>query len=753
MKKIEIEKNRITPELLLTDETLLSTANGYIGVRGNFEEGYKDGYATIRGAYINGFYEDVDVLYGENAYGFPQTAQKMVNVIDVQTIHLWVEGEEFSIFNGKIERITRHLSIEEGFALRKILWTSPKGHTVEITIRRMASFEKLELMLIDYKVKAINFSGDVRFESMVDGPVVNYVDVDDPRVGSGHGKLLTVTDLQINEDRVVMTAETKRSGLSTTTAVVHNLPMKHQTNGNTVTSSYEKFLQNGETIRLVKYAIYTDSIRHGHNSAIAEAYIKEVLKHGVDEWFRAQKDYLNIFWRRARVEVKGDASVEEALNYSVYQLLASSGKDGYSNIPAKGLSGEGYEGHYFWDTEIYMMPFFTLTNHELAKELMRYRYTTLDASKSRAKKLGHKQGAKVAWRTISGSECSGYFPAGTAQYHINADVAYSYLQYFYVSKDLSIMEEFGAEVLVETARLWLDIGHYDREGRFVINTVTGPDEYTAIVNNNYYTNAMVAYHLKGTIEVLKAIEEEDQQLYGRLHKRLKLSDSELRGMARAATAMYLPYDKQLGIDVQDDSFLQKAPWDFEHTPKEHYPLLLHYHPLTIYRHRVLKQADTVLAHLLLDNRDQDIMKRSFDFYEGYTTHDSSLSPCVHSMMAARVGDVEKAYDYFMKTIRLDLDNLQHNTKDGLHIANAGGAYMSMVYGFGGLRIKPEGVSIRPVLPVTWKGYNFRFLYGEAEVTVKVARGVTVTASKPITLKIFGKLYENVSSVKVAVLDQ
>lgn len=750
MNKLDFETNRLTQDDLLTDETLLSTANGYIGMRGSFEEGYKEGYNSVRATYINGFYEDVDLQYGESAYGQPQTAQKMVNVTDIQTILLWIEGEAFSIFSGKVERINRRLSIEEGFAERSVLWTSPKGHRVEITIRRMASFEKLELMIIDYRVKAMNFTGKVSIESWVEGPVSNYSNPEDPRGGTGNGRLLTVTDLKVHEASVVMTSVTKRSGLSMTTAVVHNLPMTHKTMGNRIVSSYEQNLKKGESLRLIKYAIFTDSMRHGHNSAIAEAYLKEVYEHGADEWFRAQKDYLNHFWRMARISVKGDARVEDALNFSVYQLLASSGKDGSSNIPAKGLSGEGYDGHYFWDTEIYMMPFFSLTNQRSAKELMMYRYKTLEASKARAGQLGHSKGAKIPWRTISGSECSAYFPAGTAQYHINADVAYSYLQYYYLTGDISFMEEFGLEVLVETARLWMDTGNYDQQGRFVINDVTGPDEYTALVNNNYYTNAMVVYHLQGTIQVLKDVKKLEALRYNRLKRRLKLSEIEIQGMLHAAETMYLPFDEQLGIDLQDDSFLQKAPWDFEHTPQENYPLLMHYHPLTIYRHKVLKQADTVLAHFLLDDRNEDVMKKSFEYYEAYTTHDSSLSPCVHSMMAARIGNVEKAYAYFMKTIRLDLDNLHHNTKDGIHIANAGGAYMSMVYGFGGLRIKKTGVSIRPVLPKTWKSYSFRFMYGKAEVTIKVTKNISVTASAPINLKIFDCTYDNITSIKVAL---
>lgn len=750
MSKIDLERDRLTQAHLLTDETLMSTANGYIGVRGNFEEGYKEGYESIRGTYINGFYEVVDAHYGQNGYGLTQTVEKMVNVTDVQTIRLWVDDQPFSIFDGRLERITRQLSIDEGYVERSILWTTPNDQTLEITIRRMASFEKLELFIIDYKVKALNFKGKIRFESVVDGRVTNHGNEGGSNEGLLQKKMLTVTDLRTTDGMIVMTSKTKRSGLSVTTAVAHNLPMTTKSKGNSVTASYEQLVGKGESVRLVKYAIFTDSIRHGHNSAIAEAYIKEALDHGVDEWYKAQKDYLNHFWRRSKVTVNGDPRVEEALNYSVYQLLASSGKDGYSNIPAKGLSGEGYGGHYFWDTEIYMMPFFTLTNPELAKELMLYRYTTLETSKKRALKLGHKKGAKIPWRTISGSECSVVFPIGTAQYHINADVAYTYLQYYYLTGDMGFMEEFGLEVLIETARLWMDVGNYNQKGCFVINDVTGPDTYSAIVNNNYYTNAMVVYHLQGTLDLLEKLKINDPQKYNKLKRQLKLSEGELQGMVHAAETMYLPFDESLGIDLQDDGFLQKASWDFNHTPKENYPLLHHYHPLMIYRHKVLRQADTVLAHLLLDNREASVLKKSYEYYERYTTHDSSLSPCVHAMMAARIGDVEKAYNYFMETIRLDLDNLQKNTEEGLHIANAGGAYMSIVYGFAGLRIKKEGVSMRPMLPKTWNAYSFRFLLGQAEVLVEVGKNIEITSTRPIALKIYDRTYENITTIQVAL---
>lgn len=740
MTEVKDTSKMLGQEQLLVDETLLSTANGYIGVRGNFEEGYNRYTESIRGTYINGFYDIVDVLYGEKAYGFPETAQKIVNVIDVQGIELWLGKERFNLFDGEVLSLSRRLDIWTGVAIRHILWRSPMGHRIEIDIRRMASFEKTELLTIDYSVKSLDYSGPIRIVSTVKGDVENDTISGDPRVTSGHAHLLDVKKIHTNDDLVLMQAVTRRSGLTMSVAVAHNLHMTHEMNGPVVESVHSGKIRAGETIRLIKYAVFTDSVRHGHNGTIAEAYIREAVNNGIEQWYKAQKDYMTHFWKTSRLTIDGDEAVEEALNYSIYQLLASAGKDGYSSVAAKGLSGEGYEGHYFWDMEIYMLPFFTLTNPNLARELMIYRYTTLGASKARARELGHNKGAKVAWRTISGSECSGNLPVGTAQYHINADVAYSYLQYWRLTADDSFMEEYGAEVLLETARLWLETGNYDSNGEFVINAVTGPDEYTAIVNNNFYTNAMAKYHLEGCVEVLDHLRAFNRQAFSRFSRRVSLESKELDAMTHAAANMHLPHDDGLGIDLQDDSFLQKPAWDFTSTPEDKYPLLNHFHPLTLYRHKVLKQADTVLAHLLLDNRNQETMENSFRFYEGYTTHDSSLSPCVHAMMAARIGDVEKAYGYFMKTLRLDLDNLNHNTKDGLHIANAGGAYMTVVYGFGGLRVMEDKVVLRPCLPSAWNSYSFTFLLKGVKVKITVGERIKIRTNGPVTLRIYDREY-------------
>jgi alpha,alpha-trehalose phosphorylase len=396
------------------------------------------------------------------------------------------------------------------------------------------------------------------------------------------------------------------------------------------------------------------------------------------------------------------------VRFNQFHLLQSVGRDGRTNIAAKGVTGEGYEGHYFWDTEIYVFPFFLFSKPEIARALLQYRYTILPKARERARQMGHERGALYPWRTIAGEECSAYFPAGSAQYHINADIAYSIRLYLQATGDFDFIAQQGAEIVLDTARIWIGIGSYDRQQRFCINAVTGPDEYTAIVNNNYYTNAMARMHMTFAADVAERLRTERPADYARVAASIGLDDEEIAAWRAASSAMRLPYDEALGIHEQDDSFLSKKTWDFANTPKENYPLLLHYHPLVIYRHQVCKQADVVLALLLLSNEfSLDDKRRDFDFYERVTTHDSSLSSCIFSMVASEVGYHDKAYAYFMETARLDLDNTHGNTEYGVHTAAMAGTWLGVAYGFAGMRLDGGGLRFAPVLPEKWRGYRFK----------------------------------------------
>lgn len=697
---------------LLLEETLFSTANGYLGVRGNLEEGVPENYSSIRGVYLNGVYGYVPIEYGENCYGFPQRGETIINLFDAQGITLKIDDDLFSIFSGIVHSSERCLDIEKGVSKRRIDWSSPKGHHLIIEITRMTSFDIKELFVIDYRVTSINYTGPIEIFSTVEGDVKNFSDENDPRVASHEKKHLYLS--QITADPIMLQGHVHETDIMVTLKVKHEPSLSCRVVDDKVIGHLTHRIEESQSFQLLKYCVYTDS---------RQSYcpdINDIVEQGIESLYQRQIDDLNEFWSVAKISVDGEASVEEGLNYNSYQLLASAGKDGLSNIAAKGLSGEGYEGHYFWDTEIYMLPLFSMTCPKVARELLYYRYQTLKDGYKEGRALGH-DAPKVPWRTISGVESSPYYPAGSAQYHINADVAYAFIQYYLLTGDDEMMRDFGFTYLYETAKLWIEVGH-EYKGMYMIHGVTGPDEYTALVNNNYYTNAMAKYHLEWVVK---------------LSKKFDVSLPLLTKMQKIAEMMYLPYDKELNIHLQDDACLSRKPWNFEASRDKH-PLLLYYHPLYIYRHQVLKQADTVLAHFLLDEKDEEIMRHSYEYYEAITTHDSSLSYCVYGMMATRLGYIEEGYEYFKKSIRLDLDDLHGNTKDGLHVANAGGAYMFVPFGFGGLRIK-ETLILNPVLPKAWKGYSFKFLYKNQIITVSVSDVVKVSCNN-LRITIYDEQY-------------
>ncbi|OPA79155.1 family 65 glycosyl hydrolase [Paenibacillus selenitireducens] len=710
-----ISNDGLTAEALLTQESIFALGNGYLGVRGNFEEGYAEGMNSIRGTYVNAFHDVISIPYGEKLNAFPSTQQKLVNGIDAQSIRLYIgeEEETFSLFEGMVVSYERHLHLDKGYAERLVHWRSPLGKEIKIAFRRLISFEHRELFAIDVRVEGVNFAGPVKIVSTVNGDVSNYTASNDPRVASGHAKLLSVRACGAKEEYAYVMNETTVSNLRMACVTRHQYsgrPQVHmETDANKAVFTYISTLD--EPISFTKWNVYTDTLRHGENPLDQGFKLHEqLLGMGFEELAVLQKAYMDGFWKSSDIIIENDTSLQEGIRFNLYQLLQSAGRDKYSNISAKGLSGEGYEGHYFWDTEIYMFPVFLMTQPEMAKQLLVYRYSTLEQAKERAREMGHAQGALFPWRTISGTECSSFFPSGTAQYHISGDIAYSYIQYYLAVEDRDFLMQFGAEVLFETARLWIDIGHYYK-GAFHIDEVTGPDEYTCCVNNNYYTNVMAKHNLKWAARSYEILKAYDASGLAALCHRLQVSQEEVESWQQAANAMLLPYDEEHGINPQDDSFLRKAVWDFDKTPKENYPLLLHYHPLTIYRYQVCKQADTVLAHFLLeDEQDIETIRRSYDYYEGITTHDSSLSSCIFSIMASKVGYLDKAYNYFTETARLDLDNTHGNTKDGLHLANMGGTWMAIVYGFAGMRLKESGLSLAPTIPASWERYAFRIRY-------------------------------------------
>lgn len=713
-------------------ETIFSQANGYIGTRGTFEEGSAN-LGSCEGMYLNGVYLREPYNYPESAYSFATHNNKMVQIPNGKAVRLEIDGETLLCGASALTNYQRCLDLRTGIVERSLQWNTASGKQLTISIRRLVSLVDKNLFCLEYTLTPVNFSGPVRISSALDAAYKsgNY-DEDDPRVGHLSIKQTLQQIETATQELDAFFVHHVRSGAFAIASACRHIFVKGEPAATEAMNipgqagfNFSCELKEGQDLSFVKYVAYH------HGMPGEEEALKEATKHTLDAAAKGgfenialeQKLVFDEFWKNSDVTILDDPALQQGLRFNLFSLYQSAGKDGRSNIAAKGLSGPGYDGHYFWDTEIYIIPFFVYGNPSVARKLLEYRYSILDAARERARQMSHNKGALYAWRTIGGEECSAYYPAGTAQYHINAAVAYAIRQYFQATQDWDFMLRYGAEMLFETARIWVQLGHFNprRDGKFCIFSVTGPDEYTAVVNNNFYTNAMARCHLRTAVAIADTLREKDPKAFAALAQKIGLEEIELMDWKKIAETMYLPYDEKLGINPQDDAFLDRPRWDFANTPDENYPLLLHYHPLVIYRYQVLKQADTVLAMVLLgDEFEPELKKRNLEFYEPLTTHDSTLSTCMYSIASSEAGKFKEAYEFFGDSVRMDLDNLHGNTEYGLHMACMAGSWMSVVMGFGGMRVWNETLRFAPYVPEQWKGYTFRILYRGSRVEVNVA---------------------------------
>jgi alpha,alpha-trehalose phosphorylase len=719
------------PSANLLRETLFALANGHIGTRGSHDEGWSgDASASMEGTYINGFYETEAIRYPETAYGLARTNEFMLNVPNAKGVAIVLDGEAFDLTSGTLLAYERSLDFRDGVLVRSVDWRSPAGKVVRIVSKRLVSLTRSALLAQETTVTPLGFSGTIELTTTLDGRVRNVEAGDDPRFGSaGAGSSLRTIEAAGGAGRACLVARTVNSGLTLHVETVASLTggrkvvSRRSDAGDVLAETFRLDLADGETVRLCKLTAYLTSRDHPAEALGSEAgkALDSAGAAGFAGLAAEQRQALAAFWSKAEIDIEGDDALSQGLHFNLFHLFQSIGRDGRTNIAAKGLTGEGYEGHSFWDTEIYIQPVFLRTLPELARGVIAHRIGYLDKARQRARALGHARGALYPWRTITGEECSAYFPAGTAQYHINADIAYAIAEYVGATGDRSLLLEGGAELVFETARVWADLAHL-RDGSYHIDEVTGPDEYTALVNDNFYTNVMARTHLAFAADVAGRLGREAPEVFAGIATRIGLDEAEVGHWAEVAEKILLPYDEKLGIHAQDDAFLARKIWDFDNTPAENYPLLLHYHPLVIYRHQVCKQADVVLALLLRgDLFTRDEKRRDFDYYEAVTTHDSSLSSCIHSILAAEVGYREKAYDFFMETARMDIDNTHGNTFHGVHTAAMGGTWMCVVNGFAGFRSRKGGLHFSPYLPRGWASYRFRLVDHGRTIEVVVGK--------------------------------
>jgi alpha,alpha-trehalose phosphorylase len=732
-KIIETEFNL---SYLPQSETILSLGNGYLGLRGNLEEGTP---VHESGTFVNGFHETWPIVYSETAYGYARTGQTILNLPDGKTLELTVDGEQLHLPSAKLPEYERTLDMRAGTLDRRLLWETSSGKQVRLISRRLVSFQHRNLAAISYQVTMLDSAATVVVSSRMETVPERVTDDVDPRKAPSFDEhpLKPLRDYCTGR-RVMLGYQTRNSEMTLAcgtdhdiqTACPHHTDTACSEDGGRVDITVDA--EEGEPITITKYLTYHTSAGTPIDELCdrADGALDQAVGHGFDALATAQRDYLDDFWRRSDIRVAGnpalhgrpEGELQQAIRWNLYQILQAAGLADGSGVPAKGLTGRAYEGHYFWDSEIYILPFLIYTSPQLARHLLQFRLSMLDEARERAGEL-HLEGALFPWRTITGEEASAYYPGGTAQYHINADIVYALKKYVDVTGDTEFLDTGGVDVLVETARLWTSLGFYSARlgGRFCIHAVTGPDEYSAVVDDNLYTNLMARFNLNYAAASVATLRAGSPTRFKALVDRTGLAEAEIEDWRRAADAMYLPYDDTLGIHAQDSRFLERAVWDFANTPADHHPLLLHYHPLTIYRHQVIKQADVVLAMLLLgDEFPEDVKRRNFDYYDALTTGDSSLSTSIQSIVAAEVGDMDKAAAYGHEAVLLDLADLSGNTSDGVHVAAMGGAWMVIVYGFAGMRDLDGQLSFRPRLPSGIEHLSFPLTIRDRVLEVEVA---------------------------------
>ncbi|QIQ88312.1 glycosyl hydrolase family 65 protein [Erythrobacter sp.] len=709
-------------------ETMFALSNGYLGIRGTMEEGHP---VEEPGTYLNGFYESRPITYGESAYGFPDSGQSILVCPDGVSIELVVDDEPFDLVRAEVLDFSRRLDFAKGVLTREVAWRTARGRKLTLRTTRLVSLAMKHVAAISWELVAEDDADIIVTSRLVERPPLPS-EARDPRIAEPPGEsVLEPTGARAEGARAMLGYVTRRSRLALGCGMDHVIDTSSPHDLSATASDEEAAVtirlsaQSGVPMRFTKFLAY----HHGHEGAqdMLEAVggsLDEAIVRGFDNLLCRQTEIMGEFWDRADVEIEGDPATQQVIRWNIFQLLQSAARVHGHGIGARGLTGRSYEGHYFWDTEIYVLPFLTYTAPDIARALLKFRYDMLPQARLRAAELGHR-GATFPWRTINGHEASAYYAAGTAQYHINADIAYALDKYVAITGDTEFMARYGAEILIETARFWLDLGFFSsrRDGRFCINGVTGPDEYNALVDNNYFTNLMAQHNLRLAARTLATL---DPEAKAQVAAATNLGPAEPDGWLEAAERMYLPQDERLGVHPQDDSFLDKEVWDFARTPEENYPLLLHYHPLNLYRAQVVKQADTLLAMFLMNGHFSAAeKKRNFDYYDPITTHDSSLSVCIQSIIASEIGYADKAIDYFDFAATMDLSDIGGNVRHGAHVASIGGTWMALVYGFAGLRDGDGTIAFSPRLPDRWSRLCFALTIRGRRLRIAIDRARTV----------------------------
>ncbi len=730
------------PERHEISESLFSLGNGHMGQRANFEEHYSG--ASLSGSYMAGVYYPDKTRVGWWKNGYPEYFAKVLNSTNWIAIDIFVDAERLDLATCQVQDFVRELSMKAGVLRRTFTATLPSGRAIQVEATRFVSMKYKEIGVIEYNVTPLDADATITIVPSLNGDVMNR--------DTNHGEQFwdSVACLH-DQSRAILTMKTKKLDFYVTSAMQCQLSIDGNTVKTTPTLSnlanqlsnqYVIAAKKGEKVTLHKFVANVTSRDHAIDQlhTVAQAAVLHAQTIGYNQLLGEQEEAWALKWKESDITIEGDISAQQGIRFTIFQLHQTySGDDERLNIGPKGFTGEKYGGSTYWDTEAYCLPFYLSTAQEhIARNLLIYRYRHLDKARENARKLGFKKGALYPMVTMNGEECHNEWEITFEEIHRNGAIAYAIYNYVNYTGDRDYLSEYGLEVLIEIARFWEErIQYSEDKQKYVMLGVTGPNEYENNVNNNWYTNRIAVWTMDYAREVITNLQESDAQALLRIREKTQLLDEEIKTWQTISEKMYYPYDDKRNVFLQQDGFLDKELIPVNDLDPQELPLNQHWSWDRILRSCYIKQADVLQGLFFLSDRyDVATKKRNFDFYEPLTVHESSLSPCVHSILATEIGYHDKAYEMYLRTARLDLDNYNNDTEDGCHITSMAGTWMSIVYGFGGLRVSADRLCFTPSVPKQWTSLSFKVIFRHARILINMTQDtVTVENETDIPAKL------------------
>ncbi|WP_299060419.1 glycoside hydrolase family 65 protein [uncultured Polaribacter sp.] len=731
-----------------SSESLFSIGNGAMGQRANFEETYSG--KTFQGSYIGGVYYPDKTRVGWWKNGYPEYFAKVLNAPNWIGINVLINDEQLDLHTcKKVSKFKRELNMKEGWLSRSFEAVLQNGIEIKVDTKRFLSLDLDEVGAINYNITPLNADAKITYIPYIDAGITN----EDTNWDDQFWDVLKVTQ---NNNQSFIEAKTMKTHFYTCTFMESRLFINNEAlniisdskeSSKFISTSYQQKIKQNETFTIHKFGGYVVDRDHDKNKLVAAAKesLDKAVSYGFDVLLEMQKQSWSKIWESADITIEGDVKAQQGIRFNIFQLNQTYlGTDATLNIGPKGFTGEKYGGSTYWDTEAYCIPFYMATkDHSVARTLLEYRYNHLEKAIENAEKLGFKNGAALyPMVTMNGEECHNEWEITFEEIHRNGAIAFAIFNYHRFTNDYSYIPEKGLEVLIAIARFWHQRVNFSSDkNKYVMLGVTGPNEYENNINNNFYTNYMAKWCINYALENIETVKNDFIADYNRIKEKVSFTDDELRSWKKVADNMYFPFSEKHNVYLQQDGFLDKELITVKDLDKSQRPINQKWSWDRILRSPYIKQADTLQGfYMFEDDFSTEELERHFDFYEPFTVHESSLSPCVHSIQAAKLGRMEQAYEFYLRTSRLDLDDYNHEVEEGLHITSMAGTWMSIVEGFGGMRVVNNTLSFTPKIPKGWDSYSFKINFRKQVLTISVTQKgtqFTIDGTTELTILVNG----------------